>query len=494
MAKISGIVFLHKNYDSDGWNNHKLQKGELGLNLTTYEVRIGTEEDQSWNDASVVSCQVEVQGTGKHVLSAVYENGKLTITKGTISYNDLANQPTFKTINGESIIGSGNIAVEGASSAQWAKDDNGIFSEGATYYVKIPTNEWQDNEFVCIANIIHEDNDYCLYILKDPEYGFMSSLATSSDNVIDNKVGVLTLIDSEELVYDCPIPTISLNGSAYSSTNNTKAWLVKRRDYQELLISGQNIKTINGETILSSGDLKTSERWQKLYESFYHNTFKPIYVKLETLPALDEYIKIADMPNEGVGYGLFVRTTIHYNEDGTSPIITDAYVGSLDEVYFVLPLTLWGDGVYRIDVNVNAANYQLLYVPTPTTTAYLVYNIFEGIEQTLFIESHGNTVTTPMISNNLVSQILMNPYLTTIHYCGTILTFSSISPDELCYTGTSVDVVNKTANQIVWRINRTTKACDVESLSLQLASQSDISQLEQEIGNISTLLDQLVEV
>lgn len=47
MAKISGIVFLHKNYDSDGWNNHKLQKGELGLNLTTYEVRIGTEEDQS---------------------------------------------------------------------------------------------------------------------------------------------------------------------------------------------------------------------------------------------------------------------------------------------------------------------------------------------------------------------------------------------------------------------------------------------------------------
>lgn len=94
MAIINGIQLLHKRYAD--WSGKTLQAGELGLNLTTLEVRIGTAANQSWENASVVSCKVEVQGTGKHIVGASYENGKLIITKGTVSYNDLADLPELK--------------------------------------------------------------------------------------------------------------------------------------------------------------------------------------------------------------------------------------------------------------------------------------------------------------------------------------------------------------------------------------------------------------
>lgn len=94
MAIINGIQLLHKRYAD--WSGKTLQAGELGLNLTTLEVRIGTAANQSWENASVVSCKVETQGTGKHIVGASYENGKLIITKGTVSYNDLADLPELE--------------------------------------------------------------------------------------------------------------------------------------------------------------------------------------------------------------------------------------------------------------------------------------------------------------------------------------------------------------------------------------------------------------
>lgn len=91
MAKINGIVLLHKRYAD--WSGKTLQAGELGLNLSNYEVRIGTADGQSWENASVVSCKVEIQGAGKHIIDASYSNGKLILTKGTLSYADLADKP-----------------------------------------------------------------------------------------------------------------------------------------------------------------------------------------------------------------------------------------------------------------------------------------------------------------------------------------------------------------------------------------------------------------
>jgi chromosome segregation ATPase len=117
MAKINGIVLLHKRYAD--WSGKTLQAGELGLNLSNYEVRIGTADGQSWENASVVSCKVEIQGTGKHIVDASYNNGKLILTKGTLSYNDLADLPELE-FDAE---GTAAAAVNAHNSAEDAHAD-----------------------------------------------------------------------------------------------------------------------------------------------------------------------------------------------------------------------------------------------------------------------------------------------------------------------------------------------------------------------------------
>ena len=121
MAIINGIQLLHKRYAD--WSNQKLQAGELGLNLTTLEVRIGTAANQSWEDASVVSCKVEIQGTGKHIVGASYENGKLIITKGTVSYNDLANLPELN-YEAAGAVAAHNSAADAHSDIRTAVQGN----------------------------------------------------------------------------------------------------------------------------------------------------------------------------------------------------------------------------------------------------------------------------------------------------------------------------------------------------------------------------------
>lgn len=93
MAIINGIQLLHKRYAD--WSGKTLQAGELGLNLTTLEVRIGTAANQSWENASLVSCKVAFSGEGKHITNVTYENGVVTIVKGTLSYNDLNDKPAL---------------------------------------------------------------------------------------------------------------------------------------------------------------------------------------------------------------------------------------------------------------------------------------------------------------------------------------------------------------------------------------------------------------
>lgn len=121
MAIINGIQLLHKRYAD--WSGKTLQAGELGLNLTTLEVRIGTAANQSWEDASVVSCKVEVQGTGKHIVGASYENGKLIITQGTVSYTDLANLPELN-YEAAGAVAAHNVAADAHSDIRTAVQGN----------------------------------------------------------------------------------------------------------------------------------------------------------------------------------------------------------------------------------------------------------------------------------------------------------------------------------------------------------------------------------
>lgn len=104
MANINGIKLLHKRYTSEQWSKGLsvdgqtiipvLDQGELGLDLTTLEVKIGTANAQSWRDAQPVGMKVQIDGSGNVVKSAEVitdaTNGTvLKITKGDITMGDI---------------------------------------------------------------------------------------------------------------------------------------------------------------------------------------------------------------------------------------------------------------------------------------------------------------------------------------------------------------------------------------------------------------------
>lgn len=104
MANINGIKLLHKRYTSEQWSTGLLvdgqqivpvlDQGELGLDLTTLEVKIGTANAQSWRDAQPVGMKVQIDGSGNVVKSAEVvtdaTNGTvLKITKGDITMGDI---------------------------------------------------------------------------------------------------------------------------------------------------------------------------------------------------------------------------------------------------------------------------------------------------------------------------------------------------------------------------------------------------------------------
>jgi predicted nucleic acid-binding Zn-ribbon protein len=181
MAIINGIQLLHKRYAD--WSGKSLQAGELGLNLTTLEVRIGTAANQSWEDASVVSCKVEIQGTGKHIVGASYENGKLIITKGTVSYNDLADLPELN-YEAAGAVAAHNSAADAHSDIRSAVQDN---ADAIAKEV-----EDREGEITRVAGLVTAEENRAKKAEEDLQTAVNGKVAQSA---YDTKVGELVAED-----------------------------------------------------------------------------------------------------------------------------------------------------------------------------------------------------------------------------------------------------------------------------------------------------------
>lgn len=90
---IKGIQLLHKRYATSDWANHTLQAGELGLDLTTFEVRIGTAANQAWANAAPVGIKSITKNTegGSDYLKDVsfdVKNGTMTLIYAAFTFAD----------------------------------------------------------------------------------------------------------------------------------------------------------------------------------------------------------------------------------------------------------------------------------------------------------------------------------------------------------------------------------------------------------------------
>jgi hypothetical protein len=131
---------------------------------------------------------------------------------GVTDYNDLENKPTFKTINGQSILGSGNIQIEGGGTGGGDSNKTSYlhafeFFSGAygTYviYVPLDTPELQGESFLKqhadgiekgIDSLFHKG----MFAVNTFDMGGPTDTNTSSYTV---SIGVETLSYNDETHY-----------------------------------------------------------------------------------------------------------------------------------------------------------------------------------------------------------------------------------------------------------------------------------------------------
>ena len=146
----------------------------------------------------------------------------------------LVSGTNIKTINGESILGSGNIAISGGSglASPWVSEEKCIgITDNQGYYMGL-------------LNIM-------------PGAAFYGEVIYDSNNSDNQPLAICAM----GLSYDNEINDIIM----FSDTETNVNSIVKLPDdfktrsqtitIQDKLVSGTNIKTINGESILGSGDI-----------------------------------------------------------------------------------------------------------------------------------------------------------------------------------------------------------------------------------------------
>ena len=165
----------------------------------------------------------------------------------------LTEHQPLKTINGETIVGDGNITISGGEQ----------ISDVLILPQRVPFTYKDGNKYyVDIINVSYNSEGGLDYTIQITENGVLSTKA--------RKIGRISKVGSEgwqTVSYDSSVYGYKINNLGdnipyyvyiYSDDDNP---IKENEMYFEIknpLISGTNIKTINGESILGSGDIVIS--------------------------------------------------------------------------------------------------------------------------------------------------------------------------------------------------------------------------------------------
>lgn len=288
-------------------------------------------------------------------------NNKNYATKTEVEgkQNQLISGTNIKTINGESILGEGNIKIEDAPDL-------------SNYYNKTES----DNKYQLKGDYITPNN---INTYLDPITQDITELETSKQETFQVNQPLEFSRSGENLVLD-------VNLDDYVTDNELEA-------KQDTLVSGTNIKTINGESILGEGDLVVGGSGSSDYNDL---TNKPSIglITLEgnlttdqlNLAKLTEFVELEDKVNDNMPY---------YLKCGTSTIIS----GNFENVYNAIK----NNKNYRIELMlVNAGSTSSSYFGQPEVVKLEGDNIVcfasihyagEYVRSTWTISSTGVTVT-----------------------------------------------------------------------------------------------------
>lgn len=168
----------------------------------------------------------------------------------------LVSGTNIKTINGESILGEGNIAIQGGTS-NW--DDITGKPEFAEVATTGSYNDLSDKPEIpsdYIENITDSDTEFSIDTAFNYKSGKKYSLSFSKTGGFDVIIGGVGDTQRKiNLSIDTDIIATKEDLADYQPVGDyaTKAELASKQD---TLVSGTNIKTVNGQTLLGEGNIE----------------------------------------------------------------------------------------------------------------------------------------------------------------------------------------------------------------------------------------------
>lgn len=182
------------------------------------------------NSYTIKFSQIQVNGTTEHLVAYIWNTGNTWYYKSGNLQSQLVDSGTnqnIKTINGNSLLGSGDLTIGGGTEE--------VLVCNVTNQSTPVTLDKTTTEIVQAANSGKE------VICIDPNNNFTYRLFAYS---------------STQVFFSAIYSNVCYN--LYANIG-TESWTKFSTTYQTQLTSGTTIKTVNGNSLLGSGDIDTSE-------------------------------------------------------------------------------------------------------------------------------------------------------------------------------------------------------------------------------------------
>lgn len=227
------------------------QTGDVIITPASLNVYTRAEVDAAIN-AETTERQKQDSALGGMIAAETAARERAVATK----QDTLVSGTNIKTINGESILGAGNIEIQGGTS-NW--DDITGKPEFAEVATSGSYNDLSDKPEIpsdYIENITDSDTEFSIDTAFNYKSGKKYSLSFSKTSGFDVVIGgVGDTQRSINLSIDTDIIATKEDLADYQPVGDyaTKAELASKQD---TLVSGTNIKTINGQTLLGEGNIE----------------------------------------------------------------------------------------------------------------------------------------------------------------------------------------------------------------------------------------------
>ena len=246
-----GVLFFNISYSvpdesySDGLYNNVIAGNTnyyISLNNSTENDYYTKEEIDQKLDEITVGGEIDLSNYYKKSEVDNLLNDKANKSELTGKQDTLISGTNIKTINNQTILGSGNIEIQTSTDL-------------SDYYTKEEINE----TFATISQMENKvDKVEGKSLIDDSEIARLATVTNYDDTAINEQIATLN--------------SSKLDVSAYTTDKTNFATKTELNEKQNTLVSGTNIKTINGNSLLGSGDITITGSGDVDLSNYYNKT------------------------------------------------------------------------------------------------------------------------------------------------------------------------------------------------------------------------------